>query len=166
MASILHQPQPNFAFFKKMFRHALLGTTKDGHPVWFMKVQPPLYSLQSARNLLGDIFLDLISSASQESCTCPLSEEAFQYALFDQILHYVFMMTVFFVDSICDCHQILRNEFPIGGGYEGWLQDIQRQPANHERPRSSCLTLHGTTNSALHISSKSLMQCILQTHQQ
>ena len=38
VANILHQPQPNFDFFKKMFRHALLGTTKDGHPVWFMKV--------------------------------------------------------------------------------------------------------------------------------
>ena len=38
MADILSQPQPNFEFFKRMFRHGLLGVTKQGHPVWFMKV--------------------------------------------------------------------------------------------------------------------------------
>ena len=40
VAGILKQPPPHFRFFKRMFRHGLLGTTKGGHPVWFMKVTP------------------------------------------------------------------------------------------------------------------------------
>ena len=35
---ILQQPQPHFQFFKGMFRHGLLGVTRTGHPIWFMRI--------------------------------------------------------------------------------------------------------------------------------
>ena len=81
MADILSQPQPNFEFFKRMFRHGLLGVTKQGHPVWFMKVGDMKEGFKSyktsgltQRDLARHVALCMVSLPGHEACFTKISQ--------------------------------------------------------------------------------------------